>query len=143
MYMCFPTFAIQQSCLIQKLLFPENAWVSALLWEALVSHQDSAFYCLCVSKQPKGIGMSKKPAKGLSEPIIQGRLLFISGRSHSVMGTSLDTDYGPKLILVRPYGNRERYWKYYYVALVLLGWDLMVKLKDCIQGSRWGVFWCD
>lgn len=69
--MCLPAFAIQQSCLIQTLLFPENACISALLWEAFVSHQDSAFYCLYVSKQPKGIGMSKKPAKGLAEPIIQ------------------------------------------------------------------------
>lgn len=79
MYMCFPAFAIQQCCLIQMLLFPENAWISALLWEAFVSHRDSAFYCLYVSKQPKGTGMSKKPAKGLAEPIIQWRLLFISG----------------------------------------------------------------
>lgn len=52
------------------------------------------------------------------------------------MGTSLDAGYGPKVIIVRPYGNRERYSKYCYVALVLLGWDLMVKQKDCIQGLQ-------
>lgn len=45
--------------------------MSVLLWEAFVSHQDSVFYCLYGNKEPKGIGMSKKPVKGLAEPIIQ------------------------------------------------------------------------
>lgn len=66
MHMCVPAFAIQQSCLIQMLLCPENARITALLWEAFVSHQDGAFYCLCLSKQPKGTEMSKKHAKGLA-----------------------------------------------------------------------------
>lgn len=50
------------------------------------------------------------------------------------MQTSLDADYGPKVIIVRPKGNKVRYSKYCCVALVLLWWDLMVKQKDCIQG---------
>lgn len=58
--------------------------MSALLREAFVLHQDSVFYCLYGNKEPKGIGISKKPVKGLAEPIIQRRLLFVSGTSFKI-----------------------------------------------------------